>query len=111
MSYPIHISKSLGERLIQSVEVSIGGIKYRSPSDNMIWEFIPASSGKSRDSHQPSNKFISCTFVKDDTCPICLSDKTQDVVMLECTHKYHKLCIIKWLKHKSICPICKHKVN
>ena len=43
-------------------------------------------------------------------CSICLEDfQCGDVVRtLPCFHSFHKDCIDRWLRSKSICPICKH---
>ena len=43
------------------------------------------------------------------TCPICLSEISDDLVKLRCGHFYHKLCIYQWLinERKDTCPICR----
>ena len=44
------------------------------------------------------------------TCPICLDSIEQNFIAnneLICNHKFHKLCIQKWLKINKICPICR----
>jgi len=45
-------------------------------------------------------------------CVICLDDYyyNNNVVKLECEHKYHQICIEKWLMEKTICPLCKYNV-
>ena len=46
-----------------------------------------------------------------DSCPICLEDMTNpyEVVTLEeCEHSFHGECIVKYLRHGSSCPVCRH---
>ena len=42
------------------------------------------------------------------SCRICLEEYEQDeeIKILPCFHKYHKMCIDNWLKHSVKCPIC-----
>ena len=40
-------------------------------------------------------------------CSICLTDITLNEKKLSCKHKYHDICINKWLEKKSTCPICR----
>jgi hypothetical protein len=45
----------------------------------------------------------------DGTCSICL-DTFKDLEkarVMPCSHKYHLLCIDKWLMQHSSCPLCK----
>ena len=45
-------------------------------------------------------------------CMICLENIKKNgkhIKLFDCYHKFHKHCIIKWLKKKGICPICKLK--
>lgn len=45
-------------------------------------------------------------------CRVCL-EKFQDgdaLRILPCMHKYHTLCIDKWFRNSSACPICKHSI-
>ncbi|KAN0009841.1 hypothetical protein ACTFIU_007148 [Dictyostelium citrinum] len=46
------------------------------------------------------------------TCSICLDDfAVNDAIKtLPCIHHYHSDCVEKWLKIKSVCPICKTSV-
>ena len=54
-------------------------------------------------------------YVKSDECPICLEDldsilgphKTI-VAIMNCCHKFHMVCITKWLSYnkKNKCPLC-----
>ncbi|CAO2838655.1 unnamed protein product [Amaranthus hypochondriacus] len=46
----------------------------------------------------------------DNTCPICLCDYYQnDVLMVlpECKHRFHRDCLIEWLKLNATCPVCR----
>lgn len=46
-------------------------------------------------------------------CSICLSEIPEGYrkVGLDCGHEYHHSCIMKWLLHKNICPMCKAKLS
>jgi len=46
-------------------------------------------------------------------CTICTSDyvANEEVVILPCLHKYHKVCAKLWLQNKAICPLCRTKVD
>tara|TARA_Y100000996_G_scaffold391325_1_gene353229 strand:+ start:55 stop:303 length:249 start_codon:yes stop_codon:yes gene_type:complete len=43
-----------------------------------------------------------------DECVICLEKmrESENLTILKCSHIYHSECIEKWLKKKSICPMC-----
>ncbi len=43
-----------------------------------------------------------------DECIICFSSfKKKQTVITTCEHKFHKTCLIKWLRIDNICPICR----
>lgn len=43
-----------------------------------------------------------------DQCPICLDDISDNSYTLECNHKYHTECIVKWFRNNNnTCPLCK----
>jgi hypothetical protein len=46
-------------------------------------------------------------------CIICLNkfEVNEKVLILPCTHIYHKTCINDWFKSQDTCPICKFKIN
>ena len=56
-------------------------------------------------------------LTNDVLCPICLddtnnssnSDKKSSFCCLGCKHKFHIICIEKWLKNKLVCPCCRTK--
>ena len=46
-----------------------------------------------------------------DECPICKErDANQLTMHLECNHRYHEYCILKWLESSGKCPVCRHVV-
>ena len=47
------------------------------------------------------------------SCPICLEDYkfTDSVCILSCGHRYHRRCILKWLRCNPRCCICRHRVG
>ncbi|CAN0854972.1 E3 ubiquitin protein ligase RIE1 [Linum grandiflorum] len=42
-------------------------------------------------------------------CCICLMQMESDLEMLPCQHKFHKVCIERWLmrKRRKTCPLCR----
>lgn len=54
----------------------------------------------------PAMKYcISIESLPDD-CVICYQSLDEDVVVLPCTHAYHKACIAPWFEEKEVCPLC-----
>ena len=44
-------------------------------------------------------------------CIICFDEeKIDDIVLLECEHKFHLQCINNWIKVKNECPLCKKNI-
>ncbi|KDP36261.1 hypothetical protein JCGZ_09826 [Jatropha curcas] len=50
-----------------------------------------------------------CMDQEPDSCIICQDDyKSQEKIgMLDCGHEYHADCLMRWLRLKNVCPICK----
>ncbi|KAL2239388.1 UNVERIFIED_CONTAM: E3 ubiquitin-protein ligase [Sesamum indicum] len=46
-------------------------------------------------------------------CSICLEEllkgEVTEVIRLPCSHVYHEVCILGWLRKKQSCPICRAK--
>ena len=61
------------------------------------------------DENLDNNDNISHDHISHDTCSICLTDLSDNVGKLSCGHKFHKICIYKWLinENKNTCPICR----
>ncbi|XP_060626325.2 E3 ubiquitin-protein ligase TTC3 [Anolis sagrei] len=46
-----------------------------------------------------------------DPCVICHEELSSEIMqMLDCGHRFHKLCIGPWIKEHSTCPTCRHHV-
>ncbi|ESN91147.1 hypothetical protein HELRODRAFT_153619, partial [Helobdella robusta] len=47
-----------------------------------------------------------------DDCSICTEkfEANSLVYELKCGHMFHKMCLRKWLNHKTICPYCRDEV-
>lgn len=47
------------------------------------------------------------------SCVVCMSDfeDGEDLIILDCFHRYHKECIDSWLTKNSTCPICKTDIK
>eukprot|EP00944_MAST-04C_sp_MAST-4C-sp1_P010388 g10388.t1 len=55
--------------------------------------------------------------VQNDTCAICLTkikrnteNSDAETVELHCRHSFHKKCIVKWLKYRKNCPLCRSPI-
>ena len=44
--------------------------------------------------------------IQNDVCPICF-EKDDLVANEKCGHRFHTECLVKWLQHKSSCPVCR----
>ena len=52
----------------------------------------------------------------DEICTICRCDKKIELLKLDCSHIYHKQCLINWFDctHQEkiqLCPLCKHEIE
>ena len=60
------------------------------------------------------DKINNCNFINNEetNCSICLENK--ELIELECTHVYHKECIIEWINQSMLtskkCPVCRHDI-
>ncbi|CAL5428107.1 unnamed protein product [Camellia sinensis] len=46
-----------------------------------------------------------------EVCGVCQDDMEvgdDEARAMGCMHKFHGHCIFKWLKHKNVCPLCRH---
>ena len=45
-------------------------------------------------------------------CVICLEEmvENQELILIRCSHIYHKECLEKWIYKNSICPLCDFKI-
>nr|ACU16805.1 unknown [Glycine max] len=63
---------------------------------------------------QSSESASASNFNEDSWCCVCLSRlKAKDEIrVLPCSHKFHKICVNKWLKgrHKT-CPLCRFSMG
>lgn len=65
----------------------------------------------------PTRKFVKdirAGLGPDDSgCQICMEDfeEGDELRTLPCFHLFHAKCIDQWLKEKSVCPTCRHKVG
>ena len=44
---------------------------------------------------------------------ICLDSMNKDnnIIMIDCGHKYHRGCLLTWFERKKICPECDFSVE
>tara|TARA_B100001123_G_C15337008_1_gene1033251 strand:- start:2973 stop:3407 length:435 start_codon:yes stop_codon:yes gene_type:complete len=71
-------------------------------------------SKSSKNKRITKNNFYNLKEIKysDAICEMCVIchdkfNKNENLVMLDCTHKFHKNCIKKWLcKYNNKCPLC-----
>lgn len=45
-------------------------------------------------------------------CTLCLVEyqEGEDLAIMECGHRYHRACLIKWFHNKANCPLCRASV-
>ena len=50
-----------------------------------------------------------CSKGQDNICRICFEvfQDEEILIYLPCIHRFHELCISKWLENQAKCPICK----
>ena len=61
-----------------------------------------------------NHKYDTCSICKESLdsacllgdCDIDMIDKACDIVVGECSHVYHKICLHRWLKVNPTCPLC-----
>ena len=42
-------------------------------------------------------------------CSICLSENHLNVRTGCCKNKFHKKCLIEWLRNNPLCPLCRNE--
>jgi hypothetical protein len=42
-----------------------------------------------------------------DVCAICLNELRGGSEILDCLHRFHTMCIHRWVRTSSTCPICR----
>ncbi|ELP89800.1 hypothetical protein EIN_425320 [Entamoeba invadens IP1] len=47
---------------------------------------------------------------QDGDCSICYSRLKTKCVAFPCGHKFHHSCVISWLQHNAVCPLCKENI-
>ena len=50
--------------------------------------------------------------IEEDICSICYETFEKQSWILECNHKFHTECIMKWFRNdNSSCPLCNHSIQ
>jgi hypothetical protein len=49
---------------------------------------------------------------EEEMCSICLDEfeHREKILKIKCGHKYHKACIMNWLKRDTRCPMCRYNL-
>ena len=53
---------------------------------------------------------VSASNLQEDSCPVCmeiLGDRKKSETQTLCNHKFHTLCLLKWFRRSSNCPLCR----
>ena len=48
-----------------------------------------------------------------EVCSVCLEQirTSQRVINLECNHKFHEVCILRWFANHNTCPVCRQTAH
>ncbi|XP_062982703.1 E3 ubiquitin-protein ligase TTC3 isoform X1 [Elgaria multicarinata webbii] len=89
--------------------------KSRLANENTIKTTLPSQSiqapWKAVGGTSKSNWKKSSDATDNDTCVICYEELSSAVLhVLDCGHRFHKMCIGTWIKEHSTCPTCRHHV-
>ena len=52
-----------------------------------------------------------CTPQENAICAICHNDLRGGLETLECSHRFHTMCIHRWLRTSSTCPMCRANIR
>lgn len=44
-------------------------------------------------------------------CTVCYDELNGDLKTLSCQHKFHVVCIGRWLREKQSCPVCRQSAT
>ena len=47
----------------------------------------------------------------DNNCSICYNVLDSGTEKLNCQHEFHTMCLHKWLRYNSTCPLCRAKIE
>lgn len=63
--------------------------------------------------HHPTMMFDPKTMGKQTKCAICLGDYVagEELMILPCTHNFHRTCLQHWLQQSNTCPVCRREVD
>ena len=48
--------------------------------------------------------------MQEEDCSICYDPMLDNVINLQCDHKFHKMCINKWKLNHNTCPLCRGQI-
>lgn len=54
---------------------------------------------------------LGAPFVRGSRCCLVSESQTDRVLKLECSHLYHRECLVPWLTQQATCPLCRHRVG
>ncbi|KMT08894.1 hypothetical protein BVRB_6g136140 [Beta vulgaris subsp. vulgaris] len=71
---------------------------------------VPADASAVANLRSMKVKEMAC--VRDEVCSLCLGEwhKEEEVTFLPCDHKFHTVCVNKWLKINHVCPLCRFEL-
>lgn len=81
----------------------------------IVLEYTSSTPEEKKEEPERVEKYITFNVEKDflnNDCIICLSQiiLNECVIMIDCGHKYHKECALKWFDKNKICPECDFKL-
>ena len=96
-------------------QTQTGGITEEEIMQPIFLEDTSSSPEGKKVEEEDEEKYIEFNVDKEFTnngCIICLGtiNLYENVIMINCGHKYHKECTLKWFEKNKICPECDFKL-
>ena len=71
---------------------------------------LPPPAKKSVVENLPCNTVEHFGIPQHTSCPVCLTDLSNDIMEMPCKHYFHKKCLLPWLNKTNSCPSCRHEL-
>lgn len=97
-----------------SIGTSVAQFKLTPPStvDDATWrpDTVFYDDGKLPPPFDAAATVAAMSIVFDGDCAVCLEEKV-DAVKTSCAHTFHSDCLLRWLRARTTCPLCRFDLN